>query len=77
MQMWLRTKVGEGQNELKNTAEMCKNVIQGREKKEFHMPREQEYERTVSWWKKRYGFVCNRSYKEECNRRVLNQKHVN
>lgn len=32
-QMWLRTKVGEGHNEFKNTAEICKKVIQGRGKK--------------------------------------------
>jgi len=47
MQMWLRTKVGEGPNEFKNTAEICKKVIQRREKKEFLMPREQEYERRI------------------------------
>lgn len=33
MQMWLRTKVGEEQNEFKNTAEIFKNVITGKREK--------------------------------------------
>lgn len=47
MQMWLRTKVGEEQNEFKNTAEIFKKVILRLGKKEFHMPREQECERRI------------------------------
>lgn len=33
MQMWLRTKVGEEQNEFKNTAEIFKKVITGKREK--------------------------------------------
>lgn len=48
MQMWLRTKVGEEQNEFESTVEIFKKVVSGkRKKKEFHMPREQEYERKI------------------------------
>lgn len=47
MQMWLRTKVGEEQNEFKNTAEIFKKVITGKRKNEFHMLREQECEKRI------------------------------